>query len=74
MDLSKVFDCIPHDLLIAELHAYGFSENSLTFLYSCLKQRKQIVMINNTYSLFKELLSGVPQGSILVLILFNILA
>ena len=74
MDLSKVFDCIPHDLRIAELHAYGFSENSLTFLYSCLKRRKQIVMINNTYSLFKELLSGVPQGSILVLILFNILA
>ena len=37
MDLSKAFECIPHDLLNAKLHAYGFSENSLVFFYSCLK-------------------------------------
>ena len=43
-----------------------------TFFYSYLKQRKQNVKINNTYSLFKELLSGVPQSSILGPILFNI--
>ena len=72
MDLSKAFDCIHHNLLIAKLHAYGFSENSLTFFYSYLRQRKQNVKISNTYSLFKELLSGVPQGSILGPILFNI--
>ena len=72
MDLSKAFDCIPHDLLIAKLHAYGFHENSLTFFCSYLKRRKQNVKINNTYSLFKELFSGVPQGSILGPILFNI--
>ena len=72
MDLSKSFDCIPHDLLIAKLHACGFSESSLTFFYSYIKRRKQNVKNNNTYSLFKELLSGVPQGSIFGPILFNI--
>ena len=72
MDLSKAFGCIHHDLLIVKLHTYGFSENSLTFFYSYLKRRKQNVKINNTYSLFKELLFRVPQGSILGPILFNI--
>ena len=38
MDLSKAFDCIPHDLLIAKLHAYGLSMNAITFIYSYRKQ------------------------------------
>ena len=65
MDHSKAFDCIPHDLLIAKLHTYGF-------FYSHLKRRKQNVKINNTYSFFKELLSGVLQDSILGPIFFKI--
>ena len=72
MNLSKDFDCIPHELLIAKMHAYGFDLNSLTFFYSYLKNRKQNVKINNTCSVFQILLSGVPQGSILGPILFNI--
>ena len=71
MDLSIAFDCFPHDLLIAKLDPYGFSEDSLVFFYSYLKLRKQNVKINNTYSAFDMLLPGVPQGSILGPILFN---
>ena len=70
MDLSKAFDCIPHELLIAKVDEYGFNENALTFFFSYLKRRKQSVQINNTYSIFQLLLSGAPQGSILGPILF----
>ena len=65
MDLSKEFDCIPHDLLIAKLYAYGFSLKTVTFIYSYLKRKKQKVKVNNILSDFLTLLSGVPQGSIL---------
>ena len=71
MDLSKAFDCIPHDLLIAKLSTYGFDENSLFFTYSYLKRRDQCVRINNVYGSFQRILSGVPQGSVLGPILFN---
>ena len=71
-DLSKAFDSIPHDLLIAKLHAYGFSIDTVTLLYSYLKRRNQNVKINNTHSAFQVLLSGVPQGSILGPLLLNI--
>ena len=54
------------------MDAHGFSENALTFFFSYLKRRKQSVQINNTYSIFQLLLSGVPQGSVLGPILFNL--
>ena len=72
MDLSKAFDCITHDLLVAKLHAYGLSNDAVTFIYSYLKRRKQGVKINDNEIIFQILLSGVPQGSILCPILFNI--
>ena len=72
MDLSKAFDCIPHDLLIAKLHAYGLDLDIVTFLHNYLKHRKQSVKINNISSFFKTILSCVPQGSILGPILFTI--
>ena len=52
MHLSKASHCIPHDLFIAKMEAYGFSEDFLTFLYSYLKRRKQSVNINNVHSMF----------------------
>ena len=72
MDLSKALNCIPHDLLIAKLHAYGFDENALVLIYSYLKRRKRSAGINNTYSSFQTIFSGVPQGYVLGPILFNI--
>ena len=64
-DLSNVFDCLPHDLLIAKLHAYGIKKGSLNLLFSYFKIRKQRVRLNNTYSEWIDILFGVPQGSIL---------
>ena len=71
-DLSKAFDCITHDLLIAKLAAYGFSDKALRYAYSYLKNRKQCVRINNTYSTYQKIISGVPQGLILRPIFFNL--
>ena len=71
-DLSKAFDCIPHDLLIAKLEAYGFDNYAIRYAYPYLKNRKQCVKINNTYSDLLDIISGVPQGSIVGLLLFNI--
>ena len=41
IDLSKYFDCIPHDLLFTRLHAYGISLNAATFIYSYLKPKSK---------------------------------
>ena len=56
-DLSKAFDCIPHDLLIAKLEAYGFDNYTIRYVYSYLKNRKQCVKINNTYSDLLDIIS-----------------
>ena len=72
MDLSKALDGIPHELLMAKMHAYGFNLSSLTFCYSYLESFKQNIKIKNTYRVFQIVLSGVPQGSILGSILLNI--
>ena len=71
-DLSKTFDRIPHDLIIANLSAYNFSDEALSYIYSYLTNRRKCVRINNTHSQLKTIIPGVPQGSILGPILFNL--
>ena len=61
MDLSKDFDCIPHDLRIAKLDAYRLSEDAVIIVFSYLKHREHGVKVDDTVSFFQILLSGVPQ-------------
>ena len=70
-DLLKAFDCLPHELLIVKLDAYGFDKSSLKLIHSYLSNKKR-VKINVTYRSWSEILFGVPQGSILGPLLFNI--
>ena len=70
-DLSKAFDCLSHDLLIAKLNAYGFSTVALRLVQNYLSNRKQRTKINSDFSSWEEILFGVPQGSILGPLLFN---
>ena len=71
-DLSKAFDYILHDLSIAKLAAYGFDYQSLRIMESFLSNRQQRAKVNNVFSRYSEIIYGVPQGSILGPLLFNV--
>ena len=71
-DVSKAVDCIDHNLLITKLSWYGVTPKSLKLIFSYLSNRTQGVRINNSYSRKSEIKYGVPQGSVLGPLLFNI--
>ena len=72
MALSKTYDCLPHDLLIAKFEAYGLSKSSLNLLLDYLTSHKQRVKIGSSYSEWNEIKRGVPQGSVLGSLVFNV--
>ena len=71
-DVSKASDCIDHKRLIAKLYEYGFSSSALNIISSYLKHSIQRTKINDCFSARSNIEYGVPQGSILGPLLFNI--
>ena len=72
MDLSKAFHSLQHDILIAKLHAYGLEMEALKLIYSYLINRAQTVKVKGEYSARLQVKAGVPQGSLLRALLFNV--
>ena len=72
VDLSKAYDFLPHDLLLAKLQAYGFSKESIRPFLSYLRNRTKRIKIGSTFSDWTNILKDIPQGSTLGPLLFNI--
>ena len=72
MDLSKAYDCLPHDLMAAKLEAYSLAKENLELISDYLSYRKQRTKIDSAYSDWANVIRGIPQGSILCPLFFNI--
>ena len=72
LDFSKAFDSVPHQRLLVKLRAYGMQGKLLDWIKAFLTHRQQRVIINNSKSIFTDVISGVPQGSVLGPLLFLI--
>ena len=72
VDLSKSFDCLDHAILLSKLNYYGLNDNAINLLENYLSDRDQYVQLGNFKSQYHNISCGIPQGSVMGPLLFNI--
>ena len=72
MDLSKAFDTLPHDLMVAKFKSYGADDNTADLIQDYLRNRRHWVRLGDQLSTWQGISTGIPQGSVLGPFIFNI--